>query len=284
MKIITKFVLFLLSIVVVAQANITQLASTYDPRSSEYGARYYDPRTSVWQSPDPILNEYMSGQTNGGVFNPRNLNLFTYTYNNPVNLVDPDGNEVIVFYYASDKTFEKAARNENKNHPKGVVFLGVSTETDFKTQWNSLAKSNQQVDGVRIYSHGSKDESSGSLHGELNFKGDNNNDGRLSRDEILDLPKLNYEDEASIDLYSCNSGTGPVPTAKSFSDSQEVTATGTPGYAYFSKEKNKYSKIDSKSESIFLKSFNRGLNNIVGNGEVLKQNTYSPNVIQNGEK
>ena len=56
-----------------------------------YGARYYDPRTSVWQSPDPILNEYMSGQTNGGVFNPKNLGLFTYTYNNPVNLVDPDG-------------------------------------------------------------------------------------------------------------------------------------------------------------------------------------------------
>ena len=57
-----------------------------------YVAGYYDPRTSVWQSPDPILNEYMSGKTNGGVFNPQNLGLFTYTHNNPVNLVDPDGN------------------------------------------------------------------------------------------------------------------------------------------------------------------------------------------------
>lgn len=45
----------------------------------------------MWQSPDPILNSYMSGETNGGVFNPKNLSLFTYTYNNPVNLVDPDG-------------------------------------------------------------------------------------------------------------------------------------------------------------------------------------------------
>jgi len=34
----------------------------------------------------------MSGKTNGGVFNPKNLNLFGYTYNNPVTLFDPDGN------------------------------------------------------------------------------------------------------------------------------------------------------------------------------------------------
>jgi hypothetical protein len=36
----------------------------------------------------------MSGQTNGGVFNPKNLGLFSYTYNNPINLVDPDGEAV----------------------------------------------------------------------------------------------------------------------------------------------------------------------------------------------
>jgi len=45
----------------------------------------------VWQSPDPIIGEYMSGQTNGGVFNPKNLSLFSYTYNNPVNKTDPTG-------------------------------------------------------------------------------------------------------------------------------------------------------------------------------------------------
>ena len=45
----------------------------------------------MWQSPDPIIGEYMSGQTNGGVFNPKNLSLFTYTYNNPINFIDPNG-------------------------------------------------------------------------------------------------------------------------------------------------------------------------------------------------
>jgi hypothetical protein len=33
----------------------------------------------------------MDGKGNSGVFNPRNLSLFSYTYNNPVTLVDPDG-------------------------------------------------------------------------------------------------------------------------------------------------------------------------------------------------
>jgi RHS repeat-associated protein len=56
-----------------------------------FGARYYDPRTSVWMSPDPILASYMRGQVNAGVFAPRNLGLYTYTWNNPMTLRDPDG-------------------------------------------------------------------------------------------------------------------------------------------------------------------------------------------------
>jgi RHS repeat-associated protein len=31
-----------------------------------FGARYYDPKTRVWQSPDPILGKYMSGNPNSG--------------------------------------------------------------------------------------------------------------------------------------------------------------------------------------------------------------------------
>ncbi len=58
-----------------------------------YGARYYDPRTSVWQSPDPILDSYLNGKPNDGVLNSFNLSLYTYTAQNPVKYIDPDGNQ-----------------------------------------------------------------------------------------------------------------------------------------------------------------------------------------------
>lgn len=56
-----------------------------------FGARYYDPRTGVWQSPDPILSDYMDGSPNQGVYEPSNNNLYSYAYQSPNNYTDPDG-------------------------------------------------------------------------------------------------------------------------------------------------------------------------------------------------
>ena len=56
-----------------------------------YGARYYNPRNGVWMSPDPILAQYVHGEVNDGVFQPQNLGLYAYTWNNPVRLIDPNG-------------------------------------------------------------------------------------------------------------------------------------------------------------------------------------------------
>ncbi len=56
-----------------------------------FGVRYYDPRTSVWQSPDPILDTYLNGKPHNGIYNPGNLGLYSYAQNNPVKLRDTDG-------------------------------------------------------------------------------------------------------------------------------------------------------------------------------------------------
>ena len=72
-----------------------------------YGARYYDPRTSVWQSADPGLEQFIPKVIQddneifrleranelpaSGVYASQNLTLYGYGHQNPVKLVDPDG-------------------------------------------------------------------------------------------------------------------------------------------------------------------------------------------------
>ncbi len=66
-----------------------------------YGARYYDPRLSIWASVDPLANfnpfmddeHYIKGDHNGGVFNHFNQNSYSYCYQNPVKYVDPNGKQ-----------------------------------------------------------------------------------------------------------------------------------------------------------------------------------------------
>jgi RHS repeat-associated protein len=54
-----------------------------------YGARYYDPRTSAWQSPDPLL----VSDPQEAVKLPLVLSAYTYANQNPLIYTDPDGRQ-----------------------------------------------------------------------------------------------------------------------------------------------------------------------------------------------
>ena len=58
-----------------------------------FGKRYYNPKYSQWASPDPELPTFMTSDHAGGVLEPRNLSPYSYAWNNPVGLRDPNGGE-----------------------------------------------------------------------------------------------------------------------------------------------------------------------------------------------
>jgi RHS repeat-associated protein len=65
-------------------------------------ARYYDPKMGKFLSVDPILEQYLQGKPNGGVYSSENMNLYMYVGNNPVKYIDPNGTD--------KKTIEKIVK------------------------------------------------------------------------------------------------------------------------------------------------------------------------------
>jgi len=77
----------------------------------------------------------MSGH-NGGVYTPQNLGLYTYSYNSPVNLVDPDGNMPTKIKFTTKKPKDYAPRS------LGKVFQ------HWTRNWSGYLKNNTNVRSV----------------------------------------------------------------------------------------------------------------------------------------
>lgn len=80
------------------------------------GARYYDPRTSIWISVDPLAEKYP------------NISPYVYVANNPIGNIDPDGRQII-------GVTKKDAQNFKADIHKVLAdekFAGVRTLIDVK--------------------------------------------------------------------------------------------------------------------------------------------------------
>ena len=74
-----------------------------------YGARYYDPHLSLWISPDPLERKYPFFST------------YSYTMNNPVRFIDPDGS---IPYDKSVAYVRKSSPFGLRMHPLNNILKG----------------------------------------------------------------------------------------------------------------------------------------------------------------
>ena len=116
-----------------------------------YGARYYDPRTSVWQSPDPILHSYLGGFPNNGIYNPSNLASYTYAFQNPNRYLDPNGlfNEKTGEIEKGD-TLSEITEQINKKYGTSLTVREIATKNNIRDPNKIRAGDNIALPGESV--------------------------------------------------------------------------------------------------------------------------------------
>jgi RHS repeat-associated protein len=90
-----------------------------------FGARYYDPRTSVWQSPDPIVG-YLLATSEEYTRLPKKLALYSYALQQPLVHVDPDGRDALIVAFTEYKVGTPLGRLPYLGHA-GIVLIDNKT-------------------------------------------------------------------------------------------------------------------------------------------------------------
>jgi uncharacterized protein (TIGR02594 family) len=95
-----------------------------------YGARYYEPRVSVWYGTDPMQEKYPG------------VSSYAYCLNNPVKFIDPTGMDWVENNETSDITWNKNVTSAD-NTPEGFTYRGTSYQRE-KIWTNQIVKGNSE--------------------------------------------------------------------------------------------------------------------------------------------
>ena len=113
---------------------------------SYFGSRYYNSDLSIWLSVDPMADKYPS------------MSPYTYCANNPVRLVDPDGEEV---YFVGDENAIAMAIEHISNHSKLKISINEEGRLEAKgiawTKTDRAIKRACKDERVQLFMH-CKDE------------------------------------------------------------------------------------------------------------------------------
>ena len=247
----------------------------YDTETETYylRARYYNPRTGMFTSEDPIRDGF---------------NWYAYTNGNPVMFIDPSGfvyiiawsygssdvkdferyydlgigrsitvdgdtsdwNDVIWEEFDRVSSFSRAAQtrmNELLNAgvaESEIIINRIDNKEELATSWEEWSKFDV-VDGLDFYSHGYSG-------GAEVYRG--------SGGFWSDAEKLNWGgDSPYAKFYGCNTANGEF--AQTFANVQGVTTYGQTDYSNFSGRQGSYAKITTHgtSKDVYMGVFNKVL-------------------------
>ncbi len=103
-----------------------------------YGARYYNPRLSIWYGVDPLAEKHPE------------ISPYVYTANNPVKYIDPDGQDFILAILAMFRKDRTVAKMEVR---ATVYITGANASAARAKELNALAKgtfTSKKVDGAEV--------------------------------------------------------------------------------------------------------------------------------------
>ena len=115
-----------------AAASYTFSAKEKDSETnlSYFGARYYTSDLSIWLSVDPMAAKYPS------------LSPYTYCANNPIKLVDPNGEEVSPIYDCAGNFIA----NTKEGFTGEILIYSGSEDIDFSNMTKEEALTNNDID------------------------------------------------------------------------------------------------------------------------------------------
>ena len=213
-----------------------------------YGARYYDPRLSLWMSVDPLVQKYQI------------LLPYGYCSNNPIVRIDPDGQydfenieegqtyKVVAVFQSQYADIDKANKNRaltidyQAAQKAGMPIMLVDNISDFAAALNKLEDMNSYADSYTLNSHGNR--------GTFSIGSDNIN----SDTDVSSLK--NGLIATTIFIGACQSGVGQEGSdlLQHFSRATESTVIGSchnlrAGYSYDGSDK--LSKDPSSFKYVF---------------------------------